>query len=66
MELPSKIRFSDEKVQKAFEKLGVGQETTIKALEFMKKVKLVKERQGKKTHKTERLFSLNNPIVITK
>ena len=33
-------------------------ETTIKALEFMKKVHLVKERQGKKTHKTERLFSL--------
>jgi len=33
-------------------------ETTIKALEFMKKIKLVKERQGKTTHKTERLFSL--------
>ena len=33
-------------------------ETTIKALEFMKRVNLVKERQGKKTHKAERLFSL--------
>ena len=33
-------------------------ETTIKALEFMKKVNLVQEREGKKTHKTERLFSL--------
>ena len=33
-------------------------ETTIKALEFMKQVNLVKERQGKTTNKTERLFSL--------
>ncbi len=33
-------------------------ETTIKALEFMKKVNLVQEREGKKTHKIERLFSL--------
>lgn len=33
-------------------------ETTIKALEFMKRVELVKERQGKKTNKVERLFSL--------
>ncbi|GAH40863.1 unnamed protein product [marine sediment metagenome] len=33
-------------------------ETTIKALNFMKKVNLVKERKGKKTNKIERLFSL--------
>ena len=33
-------------------------ETTIKALEFMKRVNLVKERKGKKTHKIERLFRL--------
>jgi len=33
-------------------------ETTIKALEFMKKINLVKEKSGKKTNKTERLFSL--------
>ena len=33
-------------------------ETTIKALEFMKRVNLVQEREGKKTHKIERLFSL--------
>lgn len=33
-------------------------ETTIKALEFMKKQGLVNEREGKKTHKVERLFSL--------
>ena len=35
-------------------------ETTIKALEFMKRINLVKERQGKKTNKAERLFSLAN------
>lgn len=35
-------------------------ETTIKALEFMKKINLVKEREGKKTNKIERLFSLKN------
>ncbi len=33
-------------------------ETTNKALEFMKRINLVKEREGKKTHKAERLFSL--------
>jgi predicted transcriptional regulator len=33
-------------------------ETTIKALEFMKRVNLVKEREGKKTNRPERLFSL--------
>lgn len=33
-------------------------ETTSKALEFMKRINLVKEREGKKTHKAERLFSL--------
>ena len=30
----------------------------MRALEFMKDIKLVKDREGKKTHKTERLFSL--------
>ena len=33
-------------------------ETTIKALDFMKKVNLVKESEGKKTNRVERLFSL--------
>lgn len=33
-------------------------ETAIKALEFMERVNLVKEREGKKTNKAERLFSL--------
>ena len=33
-------------------------ETTLKALEFMKEVGLVKERKGKTTYKAERLFSL--------
>jgi len=40
------------------EKVKSQWETTIKALEFMEKVNLVKEREGKKTNKTERLFSL--------
>ena len=34
-------------------------ETTIKALEFMKRVGLVNERKGKETYKTERLFRLS-------
>lgn len=34
-------------------------ETTIKVSEFMKRVNLVKERQGKKTNKAEGLFSLS-------
>jgi|TARA_B100001971_G_C18046490_1_gene460496 predicted RNA-binding protein with RPS1 domain len=33
-------------------------ETTIKALEFMKSQNMVREREGKKTNKVERLFSL--------
>ena len=32
-------------------------ETTLKALEFLKEVNLVKERKGSKTYKEERLFS---------
>ena len=40
------------------EKVKSQWETTIKALEFMKKQGIVKEREGKKTHKVERLFSL--------
>ncbi|HEA46572.1 MAG TPA: hypothetical protein ENH99_02210 [Candidatus Pacearchaeota archaeon] len=32
--------------------------TTVKVLEFLKRVNLVKERKGKKTYKEERLFSL--------
>ncbi len=33
-------------------------ETVIKALNFMKKINLVKERKGKKRNKIERLFRL--------
>ena len=33
-------------------------ETTLKALEFMEEVGLVKERAGKITYKAERLFSI--------
>ncbi len=35
-------------------------ETTLKALEFLKEIRLVKERKGKTTYKAERLFSLKN------
>ena len=45
-------------VQRISKEIESQWETTIKALEFMKRVNLVKERAGKKTHKAERLFSL--------
>ena len=41
-------------------------ETTIKALEFMKKQGLVNEREGKKTHKVERLFSLKSSHQVSR
>ena len=41
-------------------KLKIQWKTSIKALEFLKRIDLVKERKGKTTHKTERLFSLKN------
>jgi len=40
------------------EKVHSQWETTIKALEFMKKIGLVKERRGNQTYKSERLFRL--------
>jgi len=45
-------------VKRISEEIKSEWETTIKALEFMKKIDLVKEREGKKTNKIERLFSL--------
>lgn len=45
-------------VKKISEEIRSQWETTIKALEFMKKQNIVKEREGKKTNKVERLFSL--------
>ena len=33
-------------------------ETTIKSLEFLKRINLVKEKAGEKSYKTERLWSL--------
>ena len=45
-------------VKKISEKIKSQWETTIKALEFMKKQNIVKEKQGKKTYKIERIFSL--------
>ena len=55
-----KVLSKDEEmsVKKISEKIKSQWETTIKALEFMKKQGMVKERKGKKTHKVERLFSL--------
>lgn len=40
-------------------RIGSQWETTIKALEFLKEIGIVKERSGKKAYKTERLFTLN-------
>ncbi len=40
------------------DEIGSQWETTIKALEFLKKINLVKEKEGDKSYKTERLFSL--------
>ena len=45
-------------VKKISESVNSQWETTIKALEFMEKINLVKERAGKKAHRVERLFSL--------
>ena len=55
-----KVLFKGEEmsVKKISEKIKSQWETTIKALEFMKKQRMVNERKGKKTHKVERLFSL--------
>ena len=47
-------------VKRISEKIKSQWETTIKALEFMKKQGIVKEREGKKTNNIERLFSLKN------
>lgn len=52
------LRKEEMSVKRVSEEVKSQWETTIKALEFMKKIELVKEREGKKTHKTERLFSL--------
>ena len=45
-------------VKKISEHIKSQWETTIKALEFMKEQGMVKEREGKKTNKVERLFRL--------
>ena len=51
-------RSKEMSVQAISEEVSSQWETTIKALEFMKKHDMVKEREGKETYKTERLFSL--------
>lgn len=45
-------------VKRISEKINSQWETTIKALEFMKKQDMVKERPNDKTERVERLFSL--------
>lgn len=45
-------------VKRISEKIKSQWETTIKALEFMKKQGMVKERMNDKTERVERLFSL--------
>lgn len=40
------------------EGIGSQWETTIKALEFLKRINLVNEKAGDKSYKTERLWSL--------
>ncbi len=53
------LRNEELSVKAISEKIGSQWETTIKALEFMKKEGMVKERLGKQTYKPERLFTLN-------
>lgn len=42
------------------EKVDSQWRTTLKSLEFLKGLNIVKERKGKKTNKEERLFSLSD------
>ena len=42
------------------EKVDSQWRTTLKSLEFLKELNIVKERKGKKTNKEERLFSLRD------
>ncbi len=53
--LPKKNNLS---VKAISEEVGSQWETTIKSLEFLKRVGLVKEKQGNKSYRTERLWSL--------
>ena len=39
--------------------LNIRWETALKSLEFLKEIDLVKESEGKKTYKKERLFQVN-------
>ena len=42
------------------DEIGSQWDTTLNALEFMKEFKIVAEREGKTTYKTERMFSLKS------
>ena len=43
------------------EKINSQWSTTIKSLDFLRGIGIVRERKGRKTHKEERLFSLVDP-----
>jgi DNA-binding transcriptional regulator YhcF (GntR family) len=45
-------------VKQIADKTGSQWETVIRSLEFFKEIGIAKEREGKKTYKKERLFSL--------
>lgn len=46
-------------VKQVADKVGSEWETVIRSLEFFKEIEIAKERKGKKTYRSERLFSLN-------
>lgn len=46
-------------VRQIADKVGSEWETVIRSLEFFKEIKIAKERKGKKSYKSERLFSLD-------
>jgi predicted transcriptional regulator len=51
-------REQDLSVKAISKKINSQWETTIKALDFLKEVGLVKEKRGNQSYKSERLFSL--------
>ena len=50
-------------VKQMADRVGSEWETVIRSLEFFKEIGIAKERKGKKTYKSERLFSLNRKLI---
>ncbi len=46
-------------IKRIAEEVDVQWRTALKSLEFLKRIDVVKEREGKKSYHKERLFSLN-------